>query len=181
MLSWSNLQTVMQLVVGLNTIYASFTEIRQPALSRETKAVADLRADVQAYASHASPPCSNALRRANSQLTQLGIDVDTLHRDAARFDTWIRESSIVIAVIYTVLLIISSLFPTDNHLDSFPLAIAIATVGFAPPLVAILVNTEIAHFRVAPLRQRRRTIASELHNAPRQTSTNRNKAADDNN
>lgn len=140
-MQWGTFQSVLQLSVGLNTVYFSFTELRQPVISRETKLLTAIELPITERSSN--PATAARAQTLRDDFTQLKIILDTIVLRAEKSDTVIRLSCLTMAVVYWVLLVFSSFKPSMKI--TYPEATIISLAGYVPVMLSVLMNVWAGH------------------------------------
>src|SRR5271169_305469 len=135
-MEWGNFQSVLQLSVGLNTVYFSFTELRQPVISRETRLLHALASPLRERLT--SPDTVVSAHSLENSFLQLKINLDTITLQSEKIDNVVRISCLTMAVLYWVLLIFSAFRPLMKI--TYPVATVVSLVGYVPVMLCVVMN-----------------------------------------
>jgi plasmid maintenance system killer protein len=135
-MEWGTFQSVLQLSVGLNTVYFSFTELRQPIISRETRLLHDLELPLREKLDN--PQTTTEAGRLEGDFIQLKVNLNTIVLGSEKFDGVVRFSCLTMALIYWVLLVFASFRPLAKI--TYPEAVIVSLVGYTSVMLSIVLN-----------------------------------------
>jgi hypothetical protein len=140
-MEWGTFQSVLQLSVGLNTVVFSFTELRQPVISREKRLLQAIQLPLEDKL--LNPDLADSAQELKSDFIQLKVNFDTIVLRSEKFDGVIRILCLIMAVIYWVLLVFSSFRPTMKI--TYPIATVVSLAGYVPIVFCACMNVRAGH------------------------------------
>lgn len=162
-MNFGDLSSVLQLAAGLNTAYFSFSELRQPVVSSERRALAELKQVIDERSEVAR--LTTLYQEELEQHLQLVVDLDTIQFRYQRIDRFAARLCLVMSIAYILLLIAAAILASEPV--PFPkTAIVVSVLGYLPISLCLLTSVVAMQHIYRNVSERRRTLELAVLSRP---------------